>query len=64
MDTAAADAYSRREVHQATGMVVAQLDVVAAEALLIIEAHAFAAGVTVRALAADIVARRVDLADD
>lgn len=63
MDGPDADDYSRREVHQATGMVVAQLDVVAAEALLIIEAHAFAAGVTVRALAADIVARRIDLSD-
>jgi hypothetical protein len=50
-------------VHQATGMVVAQLEVGASEALLIIEAHAFAAGVTVRALAADIVARRIDLSD-
>jgi hypothetical protein len=58
------DTYSRREVHQATGMVVAQLQIPAAEALLIIEAHAFAAGVTVRALAADIVARRIDLADE
>lgn len=58
------DTYSRREVHQATGMVVAQLKISAAEALLIIEAHAFAGGLTVRALAADIIARRIDFADE
>jgi hypothetical protein len=63
MEAPQEDTYSRREVHQATGMVVAQLQIPSDEALLIIEAHAFAAGTTVRALASDIVARRVDLSD-
>lgn len=54
------DGFSRREVHQATGMVLAQLGVSAADALLIIKGHAFARGRTVRGVAADIVARRLD----
>jgi len=63
MDSPADDSYSRREVHQATGMVVAQLNIPATDALLIIQAHAFAAGLTVLALAAEIVGRRLDLSD-
>jgi len=63
MDAPSDEAYSRREVHQATGMVVAQLEVPAHEALVIIHAHAFAAGFSVRGLAAEIVARRIDLSD-
>ena len=63
MDPASDDTHSRREVHQATGMVVAQLEVPAHEALVIIQAHAFATGFTVRGLAAEIVARRIDLSD-
>ncbi|MEO5919772.1 MAG: GAF and ANTAR domain-containing protein [Pseudolysinimonas sp.] len=63
MDTPLDETYSRREVHQATGMVVAQLGVTAVEALVIIQAHAFAAGLTVRALAGEIVGRRIDLSD-
>jgi hypothetical protein len=56
--------FSRREVHQATGMVLAQLGVSAADALLIINGYAFARGQSVRAVAADIVARRIDFADE
>lgn len=56
--------FSRREVHQATGMVLAQLGVNAADALLIINGYAFARGRTVRGVAADIVARRIDLAEE
>lgn len=52
--------FSRRAVHQATGMVLAQLDSSAADALLIIHGHAFSSGRTVREVAADIVARRLD----
>lgn len=52
-------AFSRREVHQATGMVLTQLGVSAADALLIIRAHAFAEGLTVREVAASIVDRRL-----
>ncbi len=63
MDAPPDDTYSRREVHQATGMVIAQLQVPATEALLIMQAHAFAAGLTVIALAAEIVSRRIDLSE-
>lgn len=55
-------AWPRRVVHQATGMVIAQLGVNADDALLIIRAHAFAANRTVREVADDIVARRLNLA--
>lgn len=51
--------YSRREVHQATGMVIAQLNVSPTDALLLLRAHAFALGRPVRSVAADIVARRL-----
>ncbi|TDW28452.1 GAF and ANTAR domain-containing protein [Cryobacterium psychrophilum] len=53
--------HSRRVVHQATGMVLAQLNLSAADALLIIHGHAFSNGRTVREVAADVVARRLDL---
>src|SRR5690554_3613840 len=53
--------FSRREVHQATGMVIAQLRIPATEALLRIRAHAFASGRSVREISADIIARRLTL---
>jgi hypothetical protein len=56
--------FSRREVHQATGMVLAQLGVTASDALLIIRGFAFARGRTVRDVAADIVGRRIDFASE
>lgn len=56
--------YSRREVHQATGMLIAQLDVSAEDATLLLRAHAFATGRSVRDLANDIVARRIDFSTD
>jgi len=56
--------YSRREVHQATGMLIAQLDVSADDAILLLRAHAFATGRSVRDLANDIVARRIDFSTD
>ncbi len=46
-----------RFVHQATGMVVAQLRVAPDDALLIIRAHAFASGRTVREVAEAIISR-------
>ena len=58
------EGFSRREVHQATGMVLAQLGVTASDALLIINGYAFARGRTVRAVAADIVGRRIDFASE
>ena len=63
-DDANNDGFSRREVHQATGMVLAQLGVSAADALLVINGYAFARGRSVREVAADIVARRIDFADE
>jgi len=54
-------ALSRREVHQATGMVISQTGSTAADALLAIRAHAFSTGMSVREVAAEIIARRLDL---
>lgn len=59
-DAADDEGYSRRVVHQATGMVLAQLNVSAADALLIIHGHAFSNGRTVREIATDVVTRRMD----
>lgn len=56
--------FSRREVHQATGMVVAQLDLAPDDALLVIRAHAYATARSVRDVATDIVARRIGFADE
>jgi hypothetical protein len=57
-------AYSRREVHQATGMLIVQLDVSAEEAALLLRAHAFAQGRSVRDVANDVVGRRLDFSSD
>lgn len=52
--------FSRREVHQATGMVLAQLGVPPDDALLVIRGHAFATGRPVRDVALDIIDRTLD----
>ena len=52
--------YSRREMHQAAGMVCAQLRISVDDALLVLRGHAFASGRSVREVAADVVARRLD----
>lgn len=52
--------YSRREVHQATGMVLAQMGITPSDALLVLRGHAFASGRPVRDIAADVIARRLD----
>lgn len=57
-------ALSRREVHQATGMVLSQTRSTPAEALLTIRGYAFAAGMSVRDVAAEIVGRRLDFSPD
>jgi GAF domain-containing protein len=49
----------RRVVHQATGMVIAQLRVDAEDAMMIIRAHAFATDRSVHDVSADILARRI-----
>jgi hypothetical protein len=51
---------NRREVHQATGMVLAQLDITADEAALLLRAHAFSSGRTVAEISNDVVQRRLD----
>ena len=55
---------SRAEVSQATGMLVAQLEVEPAEALVRLWAHAFAAGRSATAVACDILDRRLRLQAD
>jgi hypothetical protein len=54
----------RAEVHQATGMITAQLGVGAAEAFARLRAAAFAAGRPIEELAADVLARRFRFAPD
>jgi hypothetical protein len=55
--------FSRREVHQATGMVLAQMRLTADDALLVLQGHAFAEGRPLRDVAADVIARRLDFTD-
>jgi AmiR/NasT family two-component response regulator len=50
-----------REVHQATGMLIAHLDVPAAEALARLRAYAFGHDRALRDVAADLVAGRLEL---
>jgi hypothetical protein len=57
-------AYNRREVHQATGMILAQLDISAADAALLLRAHAFSSGRTVAEVANDVIERRLDFTAD
>ncbi|WP_298252143.1 GAF domain-containing protein [uncultured Arthrobacter sp.] len=59
-DPQAGLAPSRREIHQATGMVLAQTGGTAAEALLLLRAHAFANGRSVRETSEDVLGRRLD----
>lgn len=51
--------FSRRQVHQATGMVLAQLDIDAEDARLLLQSRAFASESTVMSVAEDVLARRV-----
>jgi ANTAR domain/GAF domain len=53
-----------REVHQATGMLVVQLDLPAAAALARMRAYAFSHGLPLVEVAANIVARRLRLGQD
>jgi len=50
--------------HQATGMVHAQMNISASDAALLLRAHAFSTGTSVREVASDIVARRIDFLKD
>lgn len=55
---------SRAEVSQATGMLVAQLDIDPAEALMRLRAHAYATGRSASEIARDILDRRLRLTAD
>jgi hypothetical protein len=57
-------AFARREIHQATGMVVAQLGTKADDAYLIIQARAFAEGRSMQDVARDVIERRLRFTDD
>ena len=52
----------RREVHQATGVVLVQLGVTATEAFFILRAYAFSNGLAVLGVAQDVLAGRLDFA--
>ncbi|MFG6446139.1 GAF and ANTAR domain-containing protein [Microbacterium sp. P07] len=51
--------HSRREMHQASGMVAAQLSIGVDDALLVLRGRAFASGRTVTEIAAEVVSRRL-----
>lgn len=51
----------RREVHQATGMIVVQLDLSPADAFQQLKVEAFLTGRPVHEIARDVVARKIDL---
>jgi hypothetical protein len=55
---------SRAEIHQATGMVLAQLGVSAADAFARLRAHAFAEQRLLGDVARDVVARRLTFTND
>lgn len=50
----------RREVHQATGMVLLQLETTATDAFARMRAYAFSHGITLREVAHDVVAHQLD----
>lgn len=54
---------SRREIHQATGMVLVQLESDAIEALLVMRAHAFSHDKSLREVASDVVEHRLVFSD-
>ena len=55
---------SRAEIHQATGMVLAQLGVSAADAFARLRAHAFVEQRLLGDIARDVVARRLTFTND
>ncbi len=54
--------FSRREVHQATGMVLSQLGISALDARLVIQGHAFAVGRSMQEISEEIIDRRLSFA--
>lgn len=63
-ERADAGRHSRRVIHQATGMVLAQLDLAPEDARLVIHGHAFATGRTAIEVAEDVVAKRLRFSRD
>lgn len=55
---------SRAEVHQAIGMVIAELHISMADALAILRAHAFAHDTSVHDIAMQVLSRRLDFGSD
>lgn len=55
---------SRREFHQATGMVLAQMGITASDAALLIRAHAFSTGRTVLEVSRDVVDRSLVFSEE
>jgi hypothetical protein len=53
-------AFSRREVEQATGMVLAQMGISGDDARVVLQGDAFATNRPVRDVAADVIARTLD----
>jgi hypothetical protein len=56
--------FSRRLIHQATGMVLAQLDLNAEDARLVIQGHAFATGRSMMDVSRAVVDGELDFTDD
>jgi hypothetical protein len=54
---------SRAQVHQATGMVIAQLGISPEDALAVLRAYAFAQGRSLGDVAQDVVGRTLDISD-
>jgi hypothetical protein len=53
----------RREVHQATGMILFQLDTTATEAFSRLRAYAFSSGRSMLEVSRDVLARRIDFSE-
>lgn len=65
LDGNASDGWAHRAVvHQATGMVAAQLDIRLADALATLRAHAFSEQLSLYALSRDVIERRVRFSPD
>jgi hypothetical protein len=62
-DTSTAAWTDRARIHQATGMVIAQLGVDAEDALALLRAHAFAKGSPLLDVASEVVERRLNFTD-
>jgi hypothetical protein len=54
----------RSQIHQATGMIIAQLSLPAADALALMRAHAFAHNTTLDDIAEQLITRRLDFGKD